>query len=245
MQSLQPDSVKDQGSKTKDQRPKTSELLQKKQRGKSHERKPIDMICRHMILRHLTRLLPLVATALTCGSLATSLATLFATPVFAKLPANHVLAQAGPGACAGNSAARELDFWVGEWSIAPPGAAAGDAASTVSLELDQCLVVESWRGGKDHTGKNIFGFSQEDKTWHGMFADNDGRVHLFEGTVAAGAADFRGSSRGRNGEAELHRLRIFRLPQDKDKVEQVWEKSSDNGATWAKVFDGVYSRRKQ
>jgi hypothetical protein len=204
------------------------------------------MICIHMILRHLTRLPALVAAALTSGLLATLLAALFATPVFATLPANHVLvlaqAQAGPGACAGNSAARELDFWVGEWSIAAPGVAAGDAASTVSLELDQCLVVESWRGGKSHTGKNIFGFSQEDRTWHGMFADNDGRVHLFEGTVAQGSADFRGSSRGRNGEAELHRLRIFRLQADK--VEQVWEKSSDNGATWAKVFDGVYSRRK-
>jgi hypothetical protein len=195
-----------------------------------------------MTLRHWTRLLALVATVLTSGLLATLLTTVFATPVFATLPTNHVLAQAGPGACAGNSAARELDFWIGEWSIAAPGVAAGDASSTVSLELDKCLVVESWRGGKNHTGKNIFGFSQEDKSWHGMFADNDGRVHLFEGTVAAGSADFRGSSRGSTGEAELHRLRIFRLPADK--VEQVWEKSSDNGATWAKVFDGVYSRRK-
>jgi hypothetical protein len=76
-----------------------------------------------------------------------------------------------------------------------------------------------------------------------MFADNEGRVHLFEGKVAAGLADFRGSSRGRNGEAELHRITISRLSADR--VEQVWEKSSDNGATWAKVFDGVYTRRKQ
>jgi hypothetical protein len=191
-----------------------------------------------MIFRHWTRLLTLVAAALTSGLLATLLVALFVT-----VPANQVLAQAGPGACVGNSAGRELDFWVGEWSIAPPGAASGDAASTVSLDLDKCLVVESWRGGKSHSGKNVFGFSQEDKTWHGMFADNEGRVHLFEGKVAAGSADFRGSSRSRNGEAELHHITISRLSADK--VEQIWEKSSDNGATWAKVFDGVYSRRKQ
>jgi hypothetical protein len=167
----------------------------------------------------------------------------FTCLLLATLRAPALPAQSGPGVCAGNSGGRELDFWLGEWSIAPPGATSGDAASTVSLDLDKCLIVESWRGGKSHSGKNIFGFSQEDKTWHGMFADNEGRVHLFEGKVAAGSADFRGSSRGRNGEAELHRITISRLSADK--VEQIWEKSSDNGTTWAKVFDGVYTRRKQ
>jgi hypothetical protein len=191
-----------------------------------------------MILRYCMQFPARVGAAFTSLLVATLFATLLTT-----LPANLVLAQAGPGACAGNAGGRELDFWLGEWSIAPPGAASGDAASTVSLDLDKCLVVENWRGGKSRSGKNIFGFSQEDKTWHGMFADNEGRVHLFEGKVAAGSADFRGTSRGRNGEPELHRLRISRLSPDQ--VEQIWEKSYDNGATWAKVFDGVYSRRKQ
>ena len=166
---------------------------------------------------------------------------LAAVAFLALFVATPVSAQTGKGVCAANPAGREFDFWLGQWSIAPPGAGSGDAASTVSLDLDKCLIVESWEGG-DHSGKNFFAYSQEDKTWHGMFADTEGRVHLFEGKVAAGSADFHGESRGRNGEAELHHITITRLSPDR--VEQIWEKSKDNGATWAKVFDGVYSRRK-
>jgi hypothetical protein len=39
-----------------------------------------------------------------------------------------------------------------------------------------------------------------------------------------------------------NRVRIVRISPDK--VAQIWEKSSDNGATWASEFHGEYSRNK-
>jgi hypothetical protein len=111
----------------------------------------------------------------------------------------------------------------------------------VTLSRDKCLVVENWDGGRGHRGQNVFGYSADDKSWYGMFADNEGRVHVFtSGKVADGTAEFEGTSRGPNGESILNRVKVTRVSSNK--VEQTWEKSSDNGANWHVVFRGEYSR---
>ena len=142
--------------------------------------------------------------------------------------------------CAANSENRQLDYWLGNWKIGAAGSG-GNAHSTVSLSLDKCLVVENWDGGRGHAGQNIFGYSADDKSWYGMFADNEGRVHVFtSGKVSSGSAEFEGTSRGPNGETVLNRVKVTRLSPTK--VEQTWEKSSDKGTTWNLVFRGEYSR---
>jgi hypothetical protein len=74
-----------------------------------------------------------------------------------------------------------------------------------------------------------------------MFADNQGRVHIFtSGKVASGSAEFEGTSHGPKGETILNRVKVTRL--NPNKVEQSWEKSNDNGAHWNLVFRGEYSR---
>ena len=146
----------------------------------------------------------------------------------------------GPGQCAANSESRQLDFWLGDWVVTYPGMT-GSSASKVSLALDKCLLTENWEGGKGHKGTNMFAYSSDDKSWHGMFADNEGRVHVFEGKVAPGAAEFTGPSRSPNGQAVLNRIKVVRV--NANKVEQSWEKSADNGATWTMEFQGEYSRK--
>jgi hypothetical protein len=142
--------------------------------------------------------------------------------------------------CSANSESRQLDFWLGNWRVTYPGAP-GSSSSRVYTELDQCLLIESWDGGKGHRGENMFAYSADDKGWRGMFADNQGRVHALEGKAAAGSAEFFGPSRDANGKAVLNRIRIVRVSADT--VEQSWEKSADNGATWTMEFRGQYSRK--
>ena len=117
---------------------------------------------------------------------------------------------------------------MGDWDVSYPGAA-NASSSKVYLELGKCLLVENWNGGKDDEGMNIFAYSTDDRHWHGLFADNEGRVHVFEGKVSGGAAEFIGPSRDAKGESDLNRIRVNRLGADG--VEQTWEKSSDNGAS--------------
>jgi hypothetical protein len=150
------------------------------------------------------------------------------------------LAADDAGACSANSESRQLDFWLGDWNVTYRGMP-GRARSQVSLDLDKCLLVESWDGGKGHRGKNLFAYSSEDGHWHGMFADNQGRVHVLQGKVAPGSAEFTGTSRGRDGQMVLNRIRVLRLAAHK--VDQSWEKSTDNGVTWTMAFEGAYSRQ--
>jgi hypothetical protein len=147
-----------------------------------------------------------------------------------------------PGVCSSSLESRQLDYWLGDWSVGSLGSSGG-GSSTVSLSLDQCLFVERWDGGKGHAGENVFAYSPDDKTWRALFADNEGRVHIFvDGTVTSGSAEFHGPSRGPNGEAFLNRVKIVRVSPDK--VQQIWDKSTDNGATWNTVFSGDYSRKR-
>lgn len=163
------------------------------------------------------------------------LVTLF----FISLPTT-VYAASGTPLCADNPSNRQLDYWLGNWSVGAPGSS-GDARSTVSLSLDKCLVIENWDGGRGHRGQNFFGYSADDKSWYGLFADNEGRVHVFtSGKVASGSAEFQGASHGPNGETVLNRVKVVRVSAEK--VAQTWEKSNDNGTTWNVVFRGEYSR---
>jgi hypothetical protein len=168
-----------------------------------------------------------------------SFALLFSAPLLIGA-APRALAD-NPGPCATSPESRQLDYWLGDWTISGPGASAF-ATSRVSLALGNCVVVENWDGGRGDIGENIFGYNPEEKSWKGFFADSRGHVHVFvNGKVASGTAEFTGPSLGPNQETVLNRIRIVRLGPDK--VEQTWDKSTDNGATWTSQFRGEYSRK--
>jgi len=158
----------------------------------------------------------------------------------ALAPKANAVADAGP--CAKSPETQQLDFWLGDWAISTPGAGPS-ASSKVYRALGGCEVVESWDGADGHKGENRFAWSADDQTWHGMFADNQGRVHLFlNGKVAAGSAEFTGPSSGPAGATVLNRITILR--KGTGQAEQIWQKSSDNGATWTTQFRLEYTRKK-
>jgi len=166
--------------------------------------------------------------------------SIFLAVLFGLAFATNGSAATGADSCAANSANRQLDYWLGNWKVGAEGSS-GNARSAVSLSLDKCLIVENWDGGRGHYGQNVFGYSADDKNWYGMFADNEGRVHIFtSGKVGSGSAEFEGTSRGPNGESVLNRVKVIQL--NPNKVEQSWEKSTDNGATWNVALRGEYSR---
>lgn len=147
---------------------------------------------------------------------------------------------AEPQGCGASSPTRQLDYWLGDWSVSSGRAAS--SYSRVDLELDGCLVVERWNDGKGHSGQNLFAYSTGDQGWRGLFADNKGRVHVFvNGQVSDERAEFLGPSRGPNGEAVLNRIRLLRNAPHQ--LEQIWEKSSDEGKSWTTQFRLQYSAK--
>jgi hypothetical protein len=167
-------------------------------------------------------------------------AGLFTLALAGWMSATQTGAIAAESSIASNPESRQFDFWLGDWAITNANGS-NEASSRVYLALGQYLVVESWDDGRNHKGENLFAYNADDKTWHGMFADNQGRVHVFTGNVSGGRAEFYGPSQGPSGEAVLNRIRVVRLATNK--VEQSWEKSTDNGASWTVVFKGEYARK--
>lgn len=151
------------------------------------------------------------------------------------------IAATDPVSCSADAQSQELNYWLGDWTVTSPGGS-GSSTSKVTLSLDKCVVVENWSDGSGHAGESIFAYSADDKSWRGIFVDNQGRAHVFvDGKVADGTAEFYGPSGGSQGGAVLNRIRLVRLARDK--VEQTWQKSTDNGSTWTTVFRGEYSRK--
>lgn len=161
--------------------------------------------------------------------------------VWLMAPVNLYAGDVGKNACS-TGESRQLDYWVGNWNVTSPGSDY-KGVSKVAISMDKCLFTENWDNGKGHIGKNLFAYSPDDKTWYGMFADNEGRVHIFtDGKVNGGAAVFHGPSRSETGATVLNRITIRKVSPAK--VERTWEKSNDNGATWNTVFQGEYTRSK-
>ncbi len=161
--------------------------------------------------------------------------------IFAAGSMPRVLFAAAGKPCANQAESKALDFWLGDWQIGVRNEHV-NATSKVSLELDDCVVVERWNGGDGHVGENMFGYSADDKSWHGMFADSVGHVHVFvDGQVRPDSAEFTGPSKGEHGETVLNRITIRRIGPDR--VQQLWSMSSDGGKTWRTVFDGEYTRK--
>lgn len=165
---------------------------------------------------------------LTIAHILIAIGLCFATRAFAATDAQP---------CA-NPETRQLDYWLGSWTM---GEGTDKSISKVSLSLDKCEFVERWEDGKGHVTEKMFAYSQEEKNWYGMFVDNQGRAHAFlDGKVTSDLAEFHGPSRGASGEPVLNRLKIIRVAPDK--LEEVWEKSTDNGAHWTMAYRADYSR---
>ncbi|HEY1890874.1 MAG TPA: hypothetical protein VGG63_10735 [Steroidobacteraceae bacterium] len=172
------------------------------------------------------------------GTTAWVLGAVATVACLAVLPSRAAAADRQP--CAAVAQEHGLDFWLGEWAVSD-GEQPGHARSDVSLELGKCLIVEHWSDATGHRGENLFGYNLDSKTWNGMFADNRGRIHIFDrGTVAAGKAQLYGRSQATDGAAVLNRITLVRMRAGN--VEQTWEQSTDDGTTWTTVFRGEYSR---
>jgi hypothetical protein len=124
-----------------------------------------------------------------------------------------------------------------------PRGSAGKGDSKVYASLDKRIIVESWGSDtSDHKGENALAFNFEDKAWYGLFVGNHGRVHALKGAVTPGLATLEGPGRDAAGKAILKKVKVVRV--NADNVQQIWEKSLDNGASRAVEYQMVYSRKR-
>jgi hypothetical protein len=160
------------------------------------------------------------------------------TSPLALLETAAVGAQAAPSPGCTAPKYREFDFWLGHWEV---HAANGRRAGTNRIEktLDGCALTEQWIGTGSR-GMSINFYDAGSAKWHQTWIDDRGQPLYLDGALRDGKMVLEGTTRGADGRRVRQRITWTRL--DGGDVRQLWETSSDDGATWTTVFDGRYSR---
>lgn len=141
--------------------------------------------------------------------------------------------------------AHQFDFWIGEWTVTKPdGTPAG--SSRIEAILDGCVVLEHWTSATPpYAGKSLNLYNRNSGQWEQFWVDNTGsRLHLVGG-IEDGRMVLRGSQDAADPKTGVtQRERIAWTRQDDGGVRQLWETSTDGGASWKVSFDGRYRRAK-
>lgn len=145
-----------------------------------------------------------------------------------------------PGRSCAAAEYHQFDFWIGQWDVTLPN---DKRAGTNRIEpiLGGCALRETWAGagGSDGTSYNAYDASR--RRWHQTWVDNQGNLLLLEGGFANGRMTLEGETLDSTGRAQ--RQRIVWQQTSPGHVRQLWETSSDGGATWTTAFDGRYVKR--
>ena len=151
--------------------------------------------------------------------------------------------------CRTSPQARQFDFWVGEWDVTPFQMAPAPnlpvmGTNRIELELEQCMIVETWTGGGPGggQGKSINFWDTNRNRWRQVWVADGGSSLDYEGEFRDGAMRFEGWTLAPNGARVLQKLTFFAI--HRDTVRQLFETSGDSGKTWQPGFDGRYVRRR-
>ena len=135
---------------------------------------------------------------------------------------------------------RQVDFWIGDWSVAlPDGTPAG--SNRIERVAGGCALLENWRGAKGSTGTSINFWSPQDRKWHQTWAGAGGTFLFLEGGFRDSVMTLDGATRDSSGSVTRERITWKRLPDGS--VRQHWQQSRDDGATWSDAFVGIYRRK--
>jgi hypothetical protein len=135
---------------------------------------------------------------------------------------------------------RQFDFWIGNWEVQLPD---GKRAGTNRIEpiLDGCVLRESWAGAGGSNGASYNIYDRTRKRWHQTWVSDRGALLQLDGKLENGRMRLEGEALDSAGATVLHRITWERTAPGR--VRQLWESSTDGGASWSVSFDGRYLKR--
>lgn len=142
---------------------------------------------------------------------------------------------------------RQLDFWLGSWDVswsASPGQPAGQGTNVITRDFEGCVVHEHFDGGP--TTGNLIGeswslYHAPTQRWRQTWVDNQGGYFALVGGPQDNKFVLVSSSLSDN------------TPQQRMVFEEItpnafkwrWQRTTDQGATWADSWVIRYTRRAQ
>jgi hypothetical protein len=137
---------------------------------------------------------------------------------------------------------KQFDFWLGDWDVAQASDGAHAGTSTISKEMNGCVVWENWTTtGGPYFGKSYNTWNSNLKRWEQYWVDTSGGVMFFHGGLKEDVMDYWTDDVPQAaGGTLLRHLQFFNLGSDK--VRQFSQGSSDGGKTWHIEYDLIYTR---
>jgi hypothetical protein len=165
-----------------------------------------------------------------------------------RLVAARSRAYASAHPCAGDSAARAFDFWVGSWDVFVNGTSVQAGVNTIESVAGGCAILENWStvtghlAGPPSSGKSLNfvdpATGKWKQVWMGSFK---GQNNYENGTFSDGAMRFTYSRQNPQGQPVTGRFTFHHLGPNR--VRQLQESSTDGGATYSVVYDFIYIRQ--
>jgi hypothetical protein len=144
--------------------------------------------------------------------------------------------------CAYSPEARQLDFWIGDWTVTANGSPAGE--SHVEKILNECVIFENWTGARGLSGKSFNIWDGTHKEWRQTWVDTSGSLLEFHGAFADRRMRFVAEAiqPGPDGQPQNTTQRMTFFDQE-GTVRQLGEQSLDGGRTWSVSYDLLYTRK--
>jgi tetratricopeptide (TPR) repeat protein len=137
-------------------------------------------------------------------------------------------------------AARQFDFWIGDWDVYTP---AKQLAGTNSVQkiLGGCVLLENWEGSLGGSGKSMNWYNVQAGYWQQTWvASGASQQEYREGRLDGNTLRFLGERMTPQGKLNV---RLSFTPLAPNRVRQHAENSADGGATWTTVYDFLYLRQ--
>jgi hypothetical protein len=142
--------------------------------------------------------------------------------------------------CAADERHHAFDFWIGEWNVTQNGQFAG--TNSVQPILGHCTIFEQWESASGTFGKSFNYYDPAHDHWRQIWIGDSGSIIEFTGEARDGGIFYTAETIDpSDGSVTLHKFEFTRIGDDG--VRQYWETSSDDGETWASIWDGHYERQ--
>lgn len=136
----------------------------------------------------------------------------------------------------------EFDFWLGEWDVFKNGTDTKIGDSRIESVADGHALLEHWQATTStHNGKSLNSYDPHTKEWRQYWISSNGRTSLYKGGLVDGSMVMVAENFTAQGSRYL--MRGTWTPNPDGTVRQHFEVSSDDGANWQTVFDGLYRRK--
>jgi hypothetical protein len=162
-------------------------------------------------------------------------------PGHTQTAAGQTPGSVAPAAGCTSAESRQLDFWVGHWSVSPKATPQRKVAISLIEKLySGCAIRENWMPLHGGDGGSFSSYLPDKHGWQQLWVDSSGAWVTFTGSWDGHAMVLEGVW-PQPGHPQQKTRMFYRLLPD-GTVEQSGVTSDDNGKTWQPGFDLIYTR---